>query len=174
MGVPLSEPSTILTAAPPKVLYCKFNQALTQSFIMALTFPRIQAGEYQINDGHKPVGYILKKSSSKWIMYKCSNPSMLGNPISVKKTLKDLKLDAECMIGSSPAPSVEMNEDSLELDSLLKDVKAQNPDKYEMMKGMLETDYVIDLNEYRQTEDGLEAVKQPFSEFLTPEQIESL
>ena len=172
--MPLFEPSTTSPIALAEALYCKFNQALTQSFIMALTFPRIQAGEYQINDGHKPVGYIIKKSNSKWIMYKCSNPSMLGNPISVKKTLKDLKLDAECMIGSSPAPSVAINEDSIELDALLKDVKAQNPDKYKMMKEMLETDYVINLNEYRQTEDGLEAVKQPFSEFLTPEQIESL
>ena len=141
---------------------------------MALTFPRIQAGEYQINDGHKPVGYIIKKSASKWILYKCSNPSMLGNPISVKKTLKDLKLDAECMIGSTPAPVVEMNEDSPELDSLLKDVKAQNPNKYEMMKESLERDYVVDLSEYRQTEYGLEKIEQPFSEFLTDEQIAAL
>jgi len=141
---------------------------------MALTFPRIQAGEYQINDGHKPVGYIIKKSASKWILYKCSNPSMLGNPISVKKTLKDLKLDAECMIGSTPAPVVEMDEDSPELDSLLKDVKAQNPNKYEMMKESLERDYVVDLSEYRQTEYGLEKIEQPFSEFLTDEQIAAL
>ena len=141
---------------------------------MALTFPRIQAGEYQINDGHKPVGYIIKKSASKWILYKCSNPSMLGNPISVKKTLKDLKLDAECMIGSTPAPVVEMDEDSPELDSLLNDVKAQNPNKYEMMKESLERDYVVDLSEYRQTEYGLEKIEQPFSEFLTDEQIAAL
>ena len=174
MDVPLFEPSTTSPIALAEVLYCKFNQALTASFIMALTFPRIQAGEYQINDGHRMVGYIKKQNASKWILFKAQNPAMLGNPISVKKTLKDLKLDAECMIGSSPAPSVAINEDSIELDSLLKDVKAQNPDKYEMMKEMLETDYVIDLNEYRQTEDGLEQGKQPFSEFLTPEEAAAL
>ena len=174
MSVPPVQPSTIFTAAPPKVLYCKFNQALTQLFVMTLTFPRIQAGEYQINDGHKMLGYILKKSASKWIMYKCSNASMLGNPISVKKTLKEIKLDAGCMIGSTPAPVVEIDENSSELDSLLKDVMSEQPDKYEMMKEMLETNYVIDLNEYQLTEDGLEEVDCDFSNFLTPEEAAAL
>jgi hypothetical protein len=141
---------------------------------MALTFPRIQAGEYQINDGHKTVGYILKKSASKWTMYKCSNPSMLGNPISVKKTLRDIKLDAGCMIGSTPAPVVEIDENSAELGSLLKDVMLEQPDKYAMMKEMLDTDYVIKLNEYELTEDGLEEVDCAFSNFLTPEEAAAL
>jgi len=141
---------------------------------MTLTFPRIQAGEYQINDGHKMLGYIIKKSASKWLMYKCSNASMLGNPISVKKTLKEIKLDAGCMIGSSPAPVVELDENSAELDSLLKDVMSEQPDKYAIMKEMLETDYVIKLNEYELTEDGLEEVKAPFSNFLTPEEAAAL
>ena len=141
---------------------------------MALTFPRIQAGEYQINDGHKTVGYIIRKSASKWLMYKCSNPSMLGNPISVKKTLKEIKLDAGCMIGSNPTPVVEVDENSVELDSLLKDVRTEQPDKYAIMKEMLETDYVIKLNEYELTEDGLEEVEAPFSNFLTPEEAAAL
>lgn len=141
---------------------------------MALTFPRIQAGEYQINDGHKMVGYIIKKSASKWIMYKCSNASMLGNPISVKKTLKEIKLDAGCMIGSTPTPVVELDENSPELDSLLKDMMSEQPDKYAIMKEMLETDYIIKLNEYELTEDGLEEVKAPFSDFLTPEEALTL
>jgi hypothetical protein len=141
---------------------------------MTLTFPRIQAGEYQINDGHKMLGYIIKKSASKWLMYKCSNASMLGNPISVKKTLRDIKLDAGCMIGSMPAPVVEVDENSVELDSLLKDVRTEQPDKYAMMKEMLETDYVIKLNEYELTEDGLEEVEAPFSNFLTPEEAAAL
>ena len=141
---------------------------------MALTFPRIQAGEYQINDGHKMVGYVIKKNASKWIMYKCSNASMLGNPISVKKTLKEIKLDAGCMIGSTPAPVVELDENSVELDSLLKDVRTEQPDKYAMMKEMLETDYVIKLNEYELTEDGLEEVEAPFSDYLTPEEAAAL
>jgi hypothetical protein len=99
---------------------------------------------------------------------------MLGNPISVKKTLKEIKLDAGCMIGSTPTPVVELDENSPELDSLLKDMMSEQPDKYAMMKEMLETDYVIKLNEYDLTENGLEEVKAPFSDFLTPEEALTL
>lgn len=122
---------------------------------MSLTFPRVQAGEYQINDGHKTVGYIQKKNASKWIMYKCSNPSMLGKPIAVCKTLKELKVQAETLIGSTP---LEITENSPELDSLIKDMKTEQPDKFEIMKEMMERNYVIDLREYKQTQEGLEEV----------------
>jgi hypothetical protein len=42
------------------------------------------------------------------------------------------------------------------------------------MKEMLENDYVIDLNEYKQTEDTLEPVKQYQPRFLTEEEIMAL
>jgi hypothetical protein len=141
---------------------------------VTLSFQRQQAGEYNVLENGKAFAYIQKAKSSKWITYFCTNPAMKGKPQKVSKTLKESKAFCESYVGSSPAPSVAINEDSLELDTLLKDVKAQNPDKYEMMKEMLETDYVIDLNEYRQTEDGLEQVKQPFSDFLTPEEAAAL
>lgn len=121
---------------------------------MTLKFERIQAGEYQIIDNHKTVGYIKKPSSSKWVMYKCSNPSLLGNPICVKKTLKELKVEAETLIGSTPAPVIDEN--SPELDSLICDLQSKDPEKYEMMKEMLENDYTIDLNEYPLNEREIE------------------
>jgi hypothetical protein len=139
---------------------------------MALTYPRIQAGEYQINDGRKMVGYIKKQNASKWILYKCSNPALLGSPISVQKTLKSLKVDAENMIGSTETPDVEITENSTKLESLLKDVRADKSEKYEVMKEMLEHDYVIKLNEYEMTEDGLQEVNLMPEDFLTQEELE--
>lgn len=134
--------------------------------VMALSFDRIQAGEYQINDGPKMVGYVRKQNASKWIMYKCSNPSMLGNPIAVQKTLKALKVEAETLIGSTyvapvkaaPAPK-----------STAKMTAKMDPEKYEMMKEMMERDYVIDLKEYEQTENGLEEVSPTVAELSAQE-----
>lgn len=130
---------------------------------MSLTFPRVQAGEYQINDGHKTVGYIKKQNASKWIMYKCSNPAMLGKPIAVCKTLKELKVQAETLIGSTPRV---INENSPELDSLIKDMKTEQPDKFKIMREMMERNYVIDLTEYKQTQDGLEEVVSSYDTTL--------
>lgn len=130
---------------------------------MSLTFPRVQAGEYQINDGHKTVGYIKKQNASKWIMYKCSNPAMLGKPIAVCKTLKELKVQAETLIGSTPRV---INENSPELDRLIKDMKTEQPDKFKIMREMMERNYVIDLTEYKQTQDGLEEVVSSYDTTL--------
>jgi hypothetical protein len=113
---------------------------------MTLKFDRIQAGEYQITDNNKTVGYVKKQGSSKWLMYKCSNPAILGNPICVKKTLKELKVQAEILIGSTPAP--EKAENSVELDTFYCDLQSKDPEKYDLMKEMLDKDYVISLNEY--------------------------
>lgn len=134
---------------------------------MTLKFSRIQAGEYQINEGSKIVGYIQKKSNSKWTLYKCSNPSMLGNPIAVQKTLKELKVDAETLITSSQSNASVKS---------VKEVKTStiDKDKFDLMREMLDRDYVINLNEYEQTENGLEEVSTPFSRFLTEEEIAAL
>lgn len=144
----------------------------TFSFFMTLKFSRVQAGEYQVNEGSKIIGYIMKKSSSKWVLYKCSNPSMLGNPIAVKKTLKELKLEAEAFLtGTSNVASFPVR--TVEEDSL---VRTPNYDdqKFELMREMLNRNYVINLNEYKQTEDGLEEVSKSFGQFLTEEEIAAL
>ena len=141
---------------------------------MSLSFQRQQAGEYNVLENGKAFAYIQKAKSSKWITYFCTNPAMKGKPQKVSKTLKESKAFCESYIGSTPAPVVEIDENSSELDSLLKDVMSEQPDKYEMMKEMLETNYVIDLNEYQLTEDGLEEVDCAFSNFLTPEEAAAL
>jgi len=56
-----------------------------------LNFGRIEAGQYSVSISSKLVGYVKKQSSTKWALYKCSNLSMLGNPIAVKKTLTLVK-----------------------------------------------------------------------------------
>ena len=137
---------------------------------MTLKFSRIQAGEYQVNENSKMVGYVKKKSSAKWVLYKCSNPSLLGSPLAVKKTLKELKAEAELLIQNGPKVASEPVR-TPEEDNLI-----QTPDydaqKYELMREMLNKDYVINLNEYKQTEEGLEEVQ--YSQFLTEEEIASL
>lgn len=140
---------------------------------MTLTFPRVQAGEYQVNSDKKMVGYIKKQNASKWIMYRCTNPSMLGSPIAVKKTLRDLKIEAETLFKGS-AKAVVIDENSVELEALLTSIQA-NDAKMEIMKEMLENESAnkISLTEYNVTEDGLEEVT-PFSEFLTEEELLAL
>jgi hypothetical protein len=130
-----------------------------------LNFPREQAGQYNVLDGVKLVGCILKKSSSKWILYKCSNPSMLGNPIAVKKTLKELKVEAEKLISSTSVNTTEVNPTPNE------DFEAR---KFEMMREMLNRDYVIKLNEYQHTEEGLEEVQPTSGSTDTVELVEAL
>jgi hypothetical protein len=137
---------------------------------MTLKFSRIQGGEYQVNIGSKMVGYIKKQTASKWIMYRATNPSMLGAPISVKKTLKDLKIDAEAMLNS-----VEINENSSELDSLITSIK-EGSDRMDIMKELLEKDNIIRLSEYKYddvTDDDEDDifVDVPFDEFLTESEL---
>ena len=129
---------------------------------MSLKFDRVQAGEYQVNDGPKLVGYIVKKNSAKWILYKCSNPSMLGNPVAVSKTLKALKVEAEALIPSTYVEPVKVPKASGGVEKYIKPVAPKSEEeerKFEMMREMLERDYVIDLTEYQQTEDGLEEIE---------------
>lgn len=137
---------------------------------MTLKFDRIQAGEYQVNAGNKMVGYICKKSSAKWILYKCSNPSLLGNPISVKKTLKELKIEAENLINST---KVDIQENQDKLDELIQDVRNQDEAKKQAIRDMLErtTNLTINLAEYKRTENGLEKIESSFAEIEAQEPI---
>lgn len=137
-------------------------------YIMTLEFPRIEAGRYSVNDGRKMVGYIEKQSSAKWILYVCSNVAMKGKPMAVKKTLKELK---EVAIGMIPSNGVVVNpEPQLDLDSLIRSVR--NDEKTEMMREMLERGNV-ELHQYEVYGDELKEV-EPFSEFLTEEQMAAL
>jgi hypothetical protein len=127
-----------------------------------LNFERVQAGEYQVNDGPKMVGYVRKQNSAKWILYKCSNPSMLGNPIAVSKTLKALKVEAETLIPSTYVEPVKAPKAAGSVDKYIKPVAPKSEAeerKFEIMREMLERDYVIDLTEYKQTEEGLEEIE---------------
>lgn len=138
---------------------------------MTLTFPRIQAGEYQVNSNKKMVGYIKKQNASKWIMYRATNPSMLGNPIAVKKTLRDLKIEAEQLFSNSSV-EVEIDENSLDLDNLIASV--QESDKMKIMREMLADNKMISLTEYSVTPDGIEEFDAPFTKFLSEEELMSL
>lgn len=127
-----------------------------------LSFERVQAGEYRVNDGHKLVGMVMKKNSAKWILYKCSNPSLLGNPIAVSKTLKALKVEAETLIPSTHVEPVKPPKAAGSVDKYIKPVAPKSEEeerKFEIMREMLERDYVIDLTEYKQTEEGLEEIE---------------
>lgn len=146
---------------------------------MALKFSRVQAGEYQINEGTKMVGYVQKKGSSKWILYKCSNPSVLGNPLAVKKTLKELKVEAEDLIASGVSASAEATQKPLTVKTPKgaapsRDMKTYDPEKYEMMKEMLERDYVIDISKYKHVDDGLEEIDLDECDFLTEGELAAL
>lgn len=146
---------------------------------MTLKFSRVQAGEYQINEGTKMVGYIQKKSSSKWLLYKCSNPSVLGNPLAVEKTLKELKVQAEALIASGVSASAEATQKPLTAKAPKgaapsRDMKTYDPEKYEMMKEMIERDYVIDISKYKHVDDGLEEIDLDECDFLTEEELAAL
>ena len=98
-----------------------------------ITFPRQQAGEYNVIENGKYVGLIQKLNASKWAIYFCSNPAIKGNPKKVEKTLKDCKTFCERYFESSDSSQAEMNENSPELDNLLNSVrKSPNPDVKEM------------------------------------------
>jgi len=129
---------------------------------MTLKFEKIEAGQYRIAQGSGMIGFVRKQSASKWVMYKCTNLSMLGNPVAVTKTLKDMKVQAEDIFSNYEVP--EITEESPELDALLNEVQSA-PDKFELMKEMLEKGNLIEFNEY-----NLEGEQVPFSEFLTEDQ----
>lgn len=105
---------------------------------MALKFAREQAGEYNVIENGKMVGFIQKANASKWITYFCSNPAIKGKPQNVAKTLKDSKAFCERYFESNDAPTPSPNaidENSKELDVLLNEVRT--PDKMELMREML-------------------------------------
>jgi hypothetical protein len=130
------------------------------------TYSRIQAGEYQINLDTKMVGYIKKQGSSKWIMYKATNPALLGKPMAVKKTLKELKAIADSILDVNYVP-VEINENSVDLSDLIASV--QSSPKMELMREMLETE---DSKKFSVVDGQYEAVEYNFEEDTT--QLEDL
>ena len=132
---------------------------------MSLKFEMVVAGQYNVNQNNKMVGLIKKQTASKWIMYKATNASVLGKPVAVAKTLKALKVEAEALfVATDNQEEVQGN-----LDNLIKNVQTTNPDKYDMMKEMLERDTVIKFDEYTIDLDDYEVDSEP--EFLTAEQI---
>lgn len=147
---------------------------------MTLKFSREQAGAYNVIENNKMVGYIEKANASKWITYFCSNPSLKGKPQNVAKTLKDSKAFCERYFESNDAPKV--TEDSPELDNLLNNVrKSSNPDVKDLMREMLNKNYVIDLTaddidvESVDLSDIIDLGEDaPFSHFLTEEEALAL
>lgn len=143
---------------------------------MSLSFQRQQAGEYNVLDNGKAVAYIQKANSSKWITYFCTNPAIKGKPQYVAKTLKESKAFCESSIGSAnvetsgcapvkaaPAPK-----------STAKMTAKMDPEKRKAMEEMMARDYVINLNEYKQTENGLERVSTLITENSTEEELMAL
>lgn len=132
---------------------------------MSLKFEMVVAGQYNINQNNKMVGLIKKQNASKWVMYKATNASVLGNPISVAKTLKALKVESEAIFVSTDT----QNEVQGNLDNLIKPVQNVKSERHELMKEMLERDTVIKFDEYTIDLDDYEVASEP--EFLTAEQI---
>ena len=98
-------------------------------------------------------------------MYKATNASVLGKPVSVAKTLKALKIEAETLfVSTDNQKEVQGN-----LDSSIKTVQDAKSERYELMKEMLERDTVIKFDEYTIDLDDYEVASEP--EFLTAEQI---
>ena len=130
---------------------------------MSLKFEMVVAGQYNVNQNNKMVGLIKKENASKWVMYKATNASVLGKPVSVAKTLKALKIEAETFFVSTDT-NYQGN-----LDSSIKTVQDAKSERYELMKEMLAQDTVIKFDEYTIDLDDYEVSSEP--EFLTAEQI---
>lgn len=146
----------------------------------SLKFAREQAGEYNVIENGKFVGIIIKKSSSKWIVYFCSNPAVKGKPQNVSKTLKDCKTFCERYFESNTATNQEITEDSSELDNLLNDVRTA-PDKKKLMREMLDNPKTVNFNfddvdiESLDLSDIIDLGNDtPFSHFLTEEEALAL
>ncbi len=141
---------------------------------MTLKFVREQAGEYNVIEDGKMVGYIQKANASKWIAYFCTNPSVKGKPQNVSKTLKDSKAFCENYFSQNDAPTVEINENSPDLDNLLNDVR-NAPDKVELMREMLKNPKTISLDDIDVDSIDLSDIIDlgddvPFAHFLTEEE----
>jgi hypothetical protein len=132
---------------------------------MSLKFEMVVAGQYNINQNNKMIGLIKKQNASKWVMYKATNASVPGKPISVAKTLKALKIEAETLfVATDNQEEVQGN-----LDNLIKTVQDAKSERYDLMKEMLERDTVIKFDEYTIDLDDYEVDSEP--KFLTAEQI---
>jgi len=112
---------------------------------MALKFAREQAGEYNVTEGTKMVGFIQKSNASKWVVYICTNPATKGKPQNVAKTLKDSKVFCERYFEGNDVPVQQVNENSAELDNLLNDVRT-GPSRKDLMREMLNNPKTIDFN----------------------------
>lgn len=146
---------------------------------MTLKFEKMEAGMYRIASGSSMIGFIKKQSAAKWVMYKCSNLSMLGNPVAVKKTLKEVKVEAENIFTEvqNKETQLNINEDSQELDNLVKEIQSA-PSNQDLMKEMLERGNQIEWNVYDQegeevaADDFLVDVDDvAFKEFLTEDEV---
>ena len=132
---------------------------------MSLKFEMVVAGQYNVNQNRKMIGLIKKENASKWVMYKATNASVLGKPVSVAKTLKALKIEAETFfVATDNQEEVQGN-----LDNSIKTVQDTKSERYELMKEMLAQDTVIKFDEYTIDLDDYEVSSEP--EFLTAEQI---
>jgi len=112
---------------------------------MALKFAREQAGEYNVIEGTKMVGFIQKSNASKWVVYICTNPATKGKPQNVAKTLKDSKVFCERYFEGNDVPVQQVNENSAELDNLLNDVRT-GPSRKDLMREMLNNPKTINFN----------------------------
>lgn len=146
---------------------------------MTLKFEKMEAGMYRVASGSAMVGFIKKQSAAKWIMYKCSNLSILGNPVVVRKTLKEVKVEAESIFSNVEVKEqqIEIDESSQELDNLIKEIQT-GPTKEELMKEMLERGNRIEWNTY--DSEGEQLIQDDtlvddedvaFKEFLTEEEV---
>jgi hypothetical protein len=113
---------------------------------MTIKFVREQAGEYNVLEDGKMVGYIQKANASKWITYFCTNVSVKGKPQNVSKTLKDSKTFCERYFESNDAPKQEVTEDSVELDNLLNNVR-NTSDTKDLMRDMLNNPKIISFDD---------------------------
>ena len=147
---------------------------------MALKFAREQAGEYNVIEGIKMVGFIQKSNASKWVVYICTNPATKGKPQNVAKTLKDSKVFCERYFEGNDVSVPQVNENSAELDNLLNDVRT-GPSRKDLMREMLNNPKTIDFNfndvdvESMDLSDIIDLGDDvPFSHFLTEEEAMAL
>jgi hypothetical protein len=147
---------------------------------MALKFAREQAGEYNVIEGIKMVGFIQKSNASKWVVYICTNPATKGKPQNVAKTLKDSKVFCERYFEGNDVSVQQVNENNAELDNLLNDVRT-GPSRKDLMREMLNNPKTIDFNfndvdvESMDLSDIIDLGDDvPFSHFLTEEEAMAL
>ena len=113
---------------------------------MTITFPRLSAGIYEVQNDSNTVGFIRKVNASKWMVV-----DVVDTPQHVSKTLKEAK-DAciNLIIFEVDSTSSDEYNDSVEVDEI-------NPELNKKLEGSL--------NCYKQVEGTDEFVKVSPSEF---------